>query len=144
MRLRFTFIYAITSLVYLSCGISPEKKQHKELEILAREVMDIHDRTMADYGKLYGLKKKLLTIYDQETDSVQRNMINEIIMNLEKADKDMMDWMHQYHAPEDYLPFEEKKTYYLEQKSIIQDVEKITRSSINDAKKMIEKYPGIK
>lgn len=128
-------------LLITSCGATKEEKQKKELEKLAMEVMEVHDRSMPEHGKLYGYKKKLLAINETLNDSAEKIPLLACIKDLEKADGDMMDWMHQYKAPEDFMPFEEKKAYYIEQKKIIEEVEKLTQQVIEQSKQFIAKYP---
>lgn len=137
---RFT-LYLSVLLLITSCGASKEDKQKKELEKLALEVMEVHDRSMPEHGKLFGYKKKLLAINETLPDSPEKIQLLKCLEDLEKADEDMMDWMHHYKAPEDFMPFDEKKAYYIEQKKIIEDVEKLTQQVIEQAKQYIAKYP---
>lgn len=111
--------------------------------------MEVHDRSMPNHGKLFGLKKKLLAIHDSiahTEDSLHgkpssiRTDIEDIIPKIEKADKDMMDWMHNYTAPDDFLPFEEKKAYYIEQKKIIEDVETLMNQAIERSNLLIQNF----
>ncbi len=136
----------IIPLTIISCGgeskEQKEKKQKKQLEELAQSVMDVHDRSMPDHGKLFGLKKKLLSIQTcYDTDSIAKNEISSNLYDIEKADKDMMDWMHTYSAPADFLPFEEKETYYKEQKKLIEHVETFMTKTMDKADQIIAKYP---
>jgi hypothetical protein len=137
---RFT-LYLSVLLLITSCGTSKEDKQKKELEKLALEVMAVHDRSMPEHGKLFGYKKKLLAINETLSDSPEKTQLLKCLEDLEKADEDMMDWMHHYKTPEDFMPFEEKKAYYIEQKKIIEEVEKLTQQVIEQAKQYIAKYP---
>jgi hypothetical protein len=136
----------IIPLLIMSCGgeskAQKEKKQQKQLEELALSVMEVHDRSMPDHGKLFGLKKKLLSIQTcYSTDSIVKNEIYGTIYDIEKADKDMMNWMHTYKAPDDFLPFDEKEKYYKAQKNIIERVETFTTKTIDKADQLIAKYP---
>lgn len=134
-------IYISAIFLVTSCGASKETKQKKELEKLALEVMEVHDRSMPEHGKLFGYKKKLLAIETSVNDSTVKTEISNTIIEIEKADKDMMDWMHQYIAPDDFLPFEEKKAYYIDQKEVIAEVEIRTNQLIEKAKQFIDQYP---
>lgn len=125
-----------------SCGPSKEVKQKKELEKLAKQVMDAHDRTMDKdhYGQLRILDGRLLNIEIEQTDSNVKNELVNAALDLQKADRAMMNWMHEYTVPADFLPFEEQKTYYIEEKKKIEDIEKQTNEAIDRAKELIEKY----
>ncbi len=133
-------IYISAIFLITSCGANKETKQKKELEKLALEVMEVHDRSMPEHGKLFGYKKKLLAIESSINDSIIKTEITNTIIEMEKADKDMMDWMHQYKEPDEFLPFEEKKTYYIDQKEVIAEVETRTNQLIEKAKQFIDKY----
>lgn len=134
-------LYISVVFIITGCGISKEDKQKKELEKLAMEVMEVHDRSMPEHGKLYGYKKKLLAINETLEDSAEKIQLLKCLEDLEKADEGMMDWMHNYKAPEDFMPFDEKKAYYIEQKKIIEEVEKLTQQVIEQSKQYIAKYP---
>lgn len=130
-------------------GLSKKQKQDKELEKLATEVMEVHDRSMPNIVELLKLKKKLISAHDNhmhmyenanENDSLVRTETMKAALDLEEADKSMMDWMHTYKAPDDFLPFEEKKAYYIKQKKIIENVESFMNETMNRAKEIIAKY----
>jgi hypothetical protein len=142
MKISLTSISVLFLLIVTSCGQSKEVKQKKELEKLAKEVMAAHDRTMdADhYGQLRPLKKQLLEIETAQTDSLVKNELINTSIDLDKADTDMMDWMHHYKAPDDFLPFEEQKSYYQDEKKKIEEIEKRTNEAIDHAKELINKY----
>lgn len=139
----YTYLLSLLlSIVFFGCsGSSKEQKQNKELEKLAMQVMEVHDRSMPNHGKLFKLKKKLLAIQECYTDSNVLERVNNILIDIEKSDKDMMDWMHNYQAPEEYLPFEEKKAYYLKQKKLIEDIEILMNQTIDQADKLIANNP---
>lgn len=134
------YICVLLAGIVTSCGPSKEVRQKKELEKLALEVMDAHDRTMADYGKIRPLTKNLLELEVVQTDSIIKKELIDASLALEKADDDMMNWMHNYKAPEDFLPFEEKKAYYLDEKAKIEGIEKQTNRAMDRANLIIEKY----
>lgn len=136
------FAFILATLYMIGCsGLSKEQKQNKELEKLALEVMEVHDRSMPNHGKLFGLKKKLFKIQECYKDSAVLNEVNETLLDIEMSDKDMMDWMHTYQAPEDFLPFEEKKAYYIEEKKAIENVESFMNQTMSNANQLINTYP---
>jgi hypothetical protein len=134
-------LYISLFLLITSCG-SKESRQDRELEKLATDVMAVHDRSMADHGKLFGYKKKLLAIDQTLTDSIIKIEIMHTITEIDQVDGEMMDWMHHYQTPEEFLPFDEKKAYYIDQKKRIEDIENRTNEAIEKAKQYIEKYPA--
>jgi hypothetical protein len=107
------------------------------------EVMEVHDRTMKDHDQIFKLKKKLVAIDLTQLDSIEAGEISTTILDLEKADKDMMDWMHHYQSPEDVMPYEEQLAYYKEEKKKIEDIETFTNKTKDKAKSLIDFYsPG--
>jgi hypothetical protein len=128
------------SFVLNGCG-SKESKQNKELEKLAMEVMAVHDRSMPNHGKLFRLETKLISILDCYDDSIVKAEVNSVLLDVEKADRDMMHWMHNYTVPEDFMPFEEKKAYFIEQKKMIEDVEVEMNRTIDRSNQLIKRYP---
>jgi len=122
--------------IVVACG-SPKKKQ---LEKAALEVMEVHDRTMKDHGEIFKLKKKLVAIDVSTIDSLIANDISSTILALEKADVDMMDWMHHYKAPDEFVPFNEQLLFYENEKKKIEDIEQFTNQTKEKAKDLINKY----
>ncbi len=126
-------------ILMLAVGCKPSKK--KQLEKAALEVMEVHDRTMKDHGEIFKLKKKLVANDLTQLDSIEAGEVSKTIVDLEKADKDMMDWMHNYTVPEEFLPYEEQMTYYKEEKKKIEDIERFTKRVKEKAKSLISFYP---
>jgi hypothetical protein len=126
-------------ILTLAVGCKSNKK--KQLEKAAMEVMEVHDRTMKDHGELFKLKKKLLAIDLTQLDSIEAGEVSKTIVNLEKADEDMMDWMHNYKSPEEIMPFEEQLAYYREEKKKIEDIELFSNKTKEKAKALISFYP---
>jgi len=104
------------------------------------EVMEVHDRTMKDHGEIFKLKKKLVAIDITRLDSIEAGEVSKTIADLEKADEDMMDWMHHYTSPEDIMPYEEQLAYYKEEKKKIEDIETFTNQVKQKAKTLINFY----
>ncbi len=144
LKHSYIYITLLFLLILSSCGPSKEqilKKQNWELEQLALEVMEVHDRSMKNHGGLFKLKKYIISIDECSTDSITKDKAIVLINNIEKADKDMMDWMHQYTAPDEFLSFDEKKIYYLDQKKSIEAVEIFMNKTIEEAEKFISYNP---
>lgn len=120
----------------LACGSSKKK----QLEKAALEVMAVHDRTMKDHGEIFKLKKKLVAIDVTSIDSSSITEISQTIVELEKADVDMMDWMHHYKAPDEFIPYDEQMAYYKNEKKKIEDIELFTNQAKEKAKDLINKH----
>ena len=130
----------IAVILLIISALSCEKKTSEEEEkraALKKEVMDIHDYAMAKMGTLHDMEMKLLAATDS-TNEEQMTMAASKINALQKADKDMMDWMRQYKAPTKEMPFEEVEKYLSVQKEMIQKVKEDTDKSIEEAKALLE------
>ena len=130
---------AIILLGLISCGRSKDQIQKDKVKKIADEVMEIHDRSMAHHGDLFKQKKKLVKCYESEKDSIVLKEVQSVILDLEKADADMMNWMHQYKVPDQTTPADEQIAYYTDQKNKIESVETFSNSSLDHAKKLLEK-----
>lgn len=148
--IQYIGVVFLVAMVSSCSSQSKEVKQNKELEKLAKEVMEVHDRSMPHMEELMKLKKRLIALHDSyiygdgikdEKDTLIRQETMQAAMELEMADDQMMHWMHTYKAPEDFLPFEEKKAYYINAKKSIEEVEILMNESMNKAKILIAKYP---
>jgi len=127
----------------VACTPSAEQKRKKEeaqLEKMAGDVMVIHDRVMPKTGTIFKLRKKLMELEQATADSIAAKEMRDAAFALEEADDAMMDWMHKYTAPDESLPFEERKAHYKNEEKKILDVEEMTNSSIGKANALIEKY----
>ncbi len=97
-------------------------------DTLYQAVMDLHNETMAKYGKLLGYEKKA----QQKVDSAkimlkdkncrceaqaQTVIINlDLLDELKAAEKNMNDWMGQFNPDPKMKTTEERAAYFLEQK----------------------------
>lgn len=73
--------------------LSPEKQMIAQQE-LWDEVMVVHDNIMPKMPVLEKIKEALKTSSESMTDEAVKQKMVEAITQLEKADKQMWDWMH--------------------------------------------------
>jgi hypothetical protein len=114
------------------------------------EVMAIHDSVMPHMSAIMNLKQKITTDL-KSTDSSLAVKATDILkkrkeeafalhIQLDKADKEMMNWMHQYKADTLVKLSEEQATAYIaEQKQKIETVRDQMNKSIADARAFIDK-----
>ena len=108
------------------------------------EVMAIHDSIMPSVSKIMDLKQKII-IDLKTTDSLlalkstgdlkkRKEEAFTLHLQLEKADKEMMNWMHQYKA-DTLTKLDEKaaRTYIEDQKMKIEVVRNLMTKSIKEA-----------
>lgn len=91
-------------------------------------VMDLHNETMAKYGKLLGYEKKAQQKVDSINQYLQKNNckcegVREALKNgstlaneLKAAEKNMNDWMGQFNPDPKMATTEERAAYFLDQK----------------------------
>ena len=126
----------VCSTVLFSCGNSEKKK----IENLKKEVMAVHDSIMPQMGTIIELKSKLkekledTSVVSEKT----RDSLKAAVKRLEKADKAMKDWMHNYNPPKlDSMELKNAENYLKEQKDEIIEVRKKFKSSIKRAKELL-------
>lgn len=117
---------------------------------ITKELMAIHDSIMPAMGKLMNLKRKV-TDEIKTTDSLMAIKSSDVLkkrkeealnlnMQLEKADHEMMNWMHQYKADTiAKLDKEKAEAYIADQKQKIETVKDLMQKSISDAQFFIQK-----
>ena len=150
------FLAAFSALFLLGCNASKEKENTEESENhthihdehkpneLTKGIMATHDSIMPAMGTLMDLKEKI-SVEMKNTDSLITVKSSDLLKKrkekalflhaqLEKADKEMMNWMHQYKADTlDKLDKEQATAYIADQKQKIEAVRDLTRKSISDA-----------
>ncbi len=116
-------------------GESTEAKAEDQVETLKKEVMTLHDKTMAQMGEMGQLSSKLKAASATASDTAAYyNAIND----LTQAKESMMDWMHDFENPDKMEVAEAEKVKYLEeQKTKMADIADYTDRSIEKAKKVL-------
>jgi len=90
MRQIITFGFCLSVILLVSCKTEPDSNAVK------KEVLNIHDKLMMDGEKVVKNKMKLDSVLKSDKvksaeDSVK---IADLIGRLDKANENMMDWMH--------------------------------------------------
>ena len=80
--------YIALSLLLLGCSQAEEKLS----EELQAKVLGLHDVLMPKTEQIVSLKTKL----DSLSTGADSTHVRQLISSLDKADKSMMDWMHQF------------------------------------------------
>lgn len=117
----------------ISCHQTPKQninpigdKIKTKADLLYTQVMDLHNETMAKYGKLLGFEKKAT----QKADSLkevtkkcyceglkeQKAQYDSLLSHLKKAENSMNDWMGQFNAEPKVASEAEKINYFQDQK----------------------------
>ncbi|MFC3362630.1 hypothetical protein ACFOG5_05515 [Pedobacter fastidiosus] len=136
---------AFCSIVFLfsACKTEPDSKAVK------KEVLNIHDKLMMDGEKVVKNKMKLDSVLksDQIKSTEDSLKVADLINRLNKADEDMMDWMHFFKDDFKGKNEQEDLDYYKSQMVKVRLVEdgyiKVTRAS-DSVLKVYKVTPGEK
>ncbi len=119
-------------VLLIACTTAPPSSA----TLLDAEVMRVHDEAMAKSALVLQLKKAINLQIDSTNDSIKRNKLQNISAQLYKADRLMLDWMHQYQAPN--LESDTAMPYLKMQLDKINEVHSITFESIKRATDFIQ------
>lgn len=115
-------------LLLVGCSQAEEKLS----EELQAKVLELHDVLMPKTEQIVSLKSKLDSL-SSGVDSVQ---VNKLIGALDKADRSMMDWMHQFSIDSLGKMDVKKKMIYLQsQYQQLTELQKLTDSTLHAAQK---------
>lgn len=111
------FLIALIALA-VSCG-----DDRKEIKNLESETMALHDQAMKAMTEMKrkgrALQMERTTLDSLRTDTLRSKAIMQVLVQMEKAEADMMTWMEQYKIP-DEMPKEEALRYMQEQKKMME------------------------
>ncbi|WP_221394497.1 hypothetical protein [Dyadobacter sp. NIV53] len=150
------------ALFLLSCNTNKERENTEETinhahlheeqkpNELNKGIMAIHDSIMPAMGSLMDLQKKI-SVEIKNMDSLLAVKSSDILKErkekalllhtqLEKADQEMMNWMHQYKADTlNKMDKEHVAAYITDQTQKIEAVRDLTHKSISEAQIFIQK-----
>jgi hypothetical protein len=115
-------------LLLVGCSQAEEKLS----EELQAKVLELHDVLMPKTEQIVSLKSKLDSL-SSGVDSVQ---VNKLIGALDKADRSMMDWMHQFSIDSlGKMDIKKKMIYLNSQYQQLTELQKLTDSTLDAAQK---------
>ena len=125
-----------------SCGQQPsETEQAQKLET---RVLQVHDEAMAEMGRIFIMRQNLKKLRDslatQAQDTVLLQTLEQHILLLQKADDDMMKWMHWYKTPDKTQPRQEAIRYLEQELLKITQVQKTMDSTLTAARELYQKH----
>jgi hypothetical protein len=82
--------------VLTACEDSNSQKAIK----LEKAIFAIHDTVMPRMGEIVALRKSIEQLIQLDSTKVSTDSLTIVLKTVIKADKDMMDWMHQYKSPD--------------------------------------------
>jgi hypothetical protein len=116
------------SLILVGCSQAEEKLS----EELQAKVLGLHDDLMPKTEQIVSLKTQL----DSLSTGADSTHVRKLISSLDKADKSMMDWMHQFSIDSlEKMDVSTKVIYLKNQYTQLTDLQKLTDSTLNAAQK---------
>ncbi|MFM1820790.1 MAG: hypothetical protein RLZZ402_1149 [Bacteroidota bacterium] len=116
------------SLILVGCSQAEEKLS----EELQAKVLGLHDVLMPKTEQIVSLKTQL----DSLSTGADSTHVRKLISSLDKADKSMMDWMHQFSIDSlEKMDVSTKVIYLKNQYTQLTDLQKLTDSTLNAAQK---------
>ncbi len=130
-------------VLLLSACTGEGESEALEQKKLEETVLAKHDSAMAQMGDIYKLRRNLRTLRDtleaQQADTARLHMLERQLEGLSQADKVMMDWMHNYHAPDSLKP-QEAMTYLQQELQKIKRVQIVMDSTLKAAQQTYQSY----
>jgi len=129
MKKKITIVASALILLFSACKTEPKANDIK------KEVLNIHDKLMIDGEKVIKNRMKLDSVLkSNQIKSTQDSLtVADLIIRLNKADENMMDWMHFFNDDFKGKNEQEDLEYYKSQMIKIRAVEdayiKVTRES---------------
>lgn len=115
-------------LLLLGCSQAEEKLS----EELQAKVLGLHDVLMPKTEQIVSLKTKL----DSLSTGADSTHVRKLISSLDKADKSMMDWMHQFSIDSlGKMDVNTKVIYLKNQYTQLTELQQLTDSTLNAAQK---------
>ena len=108
---------------------APSPATAAEITVMAR-----HDSLMAQMETLYQLKSNIMKAHAPTAGPNLRG--------LAAADAAMMDWMHQYRAPDSTVAAPARLAYFREQQRVLGQVSQQFRATIDSAALFISQLPA--
>ena len=123
-------------VVFLAISACTDERT-RENNRLREKIIEVHDQAMDKIGYMYELEVTLQTI--SKRGSAQKKSIDDAISRLQKANKLMFDWMHQYQTLAVDTEPEADNTYRHQQLLLIREVQRLTDESIELSETLLEK-----
>jgi len=155
--MKYLKILLLFSLIvpFFGCqeNTNAEQKQSGEENAAGRDdekmlrdgIFVVHDEAMAKMGEIHRLKKQLRDISRNPSltlDSITREEVTQVLVQLDNAGNGMMEWMASFKQPmtlRKQKSHDEIMTYLAEEKSKVDAVSTNISSSVDVAKKLYAK-----
>ena len=121
------------SFVLLACA---EQKKNNKAESLNEDIMKLHDEAMSKSAYVLKLKSKVNVLIDSNQTTYNKDTLQLLSSQLFKADRLMLDWMHQYSEPD--MKSDTAEKYLQSQLDMIKVVHELTFNSIKATERILD------
>ena len=139
--MKYISILAV-ALAFLACGEAKQTSvdsQADPIEALKKQAIEIHDEVMPKMGTLKDLQKQLNENKAALLASgLSEEQISGMVVQLMKADKDMMDWMRNYNTQVTRAQEAASPEIMEAQIKAISEVRDLTNSAIAQAEEALQ------
>ncbi len=119
------------------CGCSnPDRRKNEQLR---EEIIQVHDEAMEKIGYMYQLE---LFLTEHQNEASDESMATESIAALQKANREMFSWMHEYQLLAVGKNLRDDNEYRLVERQKIGDVAQLIDNAINQAESLKEGIIG--
>lgn len=131
--MRYLFFTVLAFIAFSAC----ERKTSNQ-DALYEEVMAVHDEVMPWMQDIMRYKRQIRERIDAMAASGDASELNELMTQLDAADKAMMDWMRNF-SRQDYkeMTEEEADAFLKDQKQKVEEVRSGMREALNKAKESL-------
>jgi hypothetical protein len=149
MKIQTKYLF-IGLILFAGCGKSGQHEHHDSEEespinnpnqALYDQVMDIHDDVMPKSDEIYQLKKEIKDKIagTNNLEPNKKKQLEQIVAELDSADRSMMDWMHKFKPLPDSANQELAREYLENEMDRIKSVRDLINSSLQKAKEELGK-----
>lgn len=144
--MKLTHALSILTIALTSCNQAGKHEHHvsdastgdNPNSALYDQVMDIHDEIMPRVEDIYQLKKQIQDKIAATTDMTadKKQELEQVIAELDSADRSMMDWMHTFRPLADSVDQEKARAYLESEMEKIKKVKELMTETIERAKEL--------
>ena len=137
--LYITFCIFLSALLLQACNSGPDYK------IIRQQVVDIHDRIMADGEKAMNNKTQLDTLVLKKTSQItdtllERRQIRLLSKNLATVDDQMSDWMHAFKMDFKGKSDAETVNYFNAEKLKVEQLDSLYKKAISESDAYLKQF----
>lgn len=96
ISMKANYLVGLFMLFIITACSRTDAEEAKKVE---RDVFAIHDSVMPKMGALLAKRKQVVSYMDSVKNKQMFDSLQQVVALFDKADKDMMHWMHTYKSP---------------------------------------------